>query len=221
MKLGVIVALPQELGPIVRSLKPHTLKVEGLRCYVSDPYIFAAAGVGARPATAAALLVADTFKPDALISAGFCGAITGNLKPGDLILGGTTGHPASPDLLRAAKTAAPGARFDEIAMVPKVVVDAAEKKTLAEKTGAIAIDMESAAVGVAARNRGLKFLCVKVVIDTPTEPLASTYAGCWTVLWQVVRKPGTLLAMYDDSLRVKLAAEQLRVVFAELAKHLS
>ena len=216
MKLGVVAALSNELAPTLRALNPSSRSVERLRCHEAPPFIFAASGVGARPAATAALLMADAFKPDALLSVGYCGALTDDLRTADLILGGTVGHPASASLLEFARAAAPDAKLAEIAMVPKVLIDAEEKKSLAKKTGAVAVDMESAAVAKAARERGLEFLCVKVVIDTPADPLASSYAGCWTVFKDILLHPGTTLQMSYDSKRVKLAAERLRDFFIAL-----
>jgi hypothetical protein len=74
--------------------------------------------------------------------------------------------------------------------------------------------MEADAVGVAAQARGLGFLAVKAVIDTPAAPLASTYSGCWTVLGDLLK--GSVMGMIYDSKRVKLASERLREFFLAL-----
>jgi len=214
MKLGVIAALSQELQPTFGSIPATPRVVDGIRFHESASLIFVAAGVGSRPAAAAALLLADTFKPDALISVGFCGALTDDLGTADLVLGGTTNHPAEPSLLALAQSSTIHPRIGTILTVPKVVVDAAEKKELARKTGALAIDMEAEAVALAAKARGLGFLAVKVVIDTPSAPLASTYSGCWTVVQDLLK--GSVMGMIYDSKRVKLAAERLRDFFIAL-----
>lgn len=216
MKLGVIAALSQELQPTFGSIPMTPHFVDRARFQVSPSLIFIAAGIGSRPAAAAALLLADTFKPDALISVGFCGALTDELGTADMILGGTPNHPAEPSLLALAQSAAIKPRLGTILTVPKVIVDAAEKKELARKTGALAIDMEADAVAVAAKARGLGFLAVKVVIDTPSAPLASTYSGCWTVVKDLLK--GSVMGMIYDSKRVKLAAERLRDFFVALDK---
>jgi len=95
-------------------------------------------------------------------------------------------------------------------------VNAEDKKTLGEESGALIVDMEAEAVGLAARSRDVGFLSVKVVIDTPAEPLASTYAGCWTVLRDVLIRPGTITQMIYDSKRVKIAADRLKDFFVAL-----
>ena len=219
MKLGVVAALSHELTPTFGALSTRPHAVEGLRFHDSDRLAFVASGVGSRPAAAAALLMADHFKVGGLLSVGFCGALTDELDAGDVVLGGTTAHPAEPKLLELARTCVRKPRLGSVLTVPKVVVDAAEKKTLAASSGALVIDMEADAVAVAAKARSLGFLAVKVVIDTPSAPLASTYSGCWTVAKDLLQ--GSLFAMIHDSKRVKLAAERLKDFFVAMEKSLA
>ncbi|HLY10249.1 MAG TPA: hypothetical protein VKW04_13160 [Planctomycetota bacterium] len=215
MKLGVIAALRQELAPTFGSIPTTPRLVDGLRFHEAPSLVFVASGVGARLAAAAALLTADTFRPDALLSVGFCGALTDELETADLVLGGTPSHPAEPGLLARARSAARQPRLGTVLTVPQVVVLAARKTELAARTGALVIDMEADAVALAAKARGLGFLAVKVVIDTPAAPLASTYSGCWTVAKDLLR--GSLVGMIHDSRRVKLAAERLKDFFVALS----
>ncbi len=181
MKLGVIAALSQELGPTLRAIPTSSRTFDHLKVHEAPSLVFAAGGVGTRPAAAASLIVADQCKPDALLSIGFCGALTDDLETADLVLGGTANHPATESLLTLAQGAAPKARVGTVVTVDKVVLFAEEKRALAKKTGALVVDMEADAVALAAKARGLGFLAVKVVIDTPAAPLSSTYTGCWTV----------------------------------------
>lgn len=214
MRLGVIAALGQELKPTLAVLPTTPRAVEHLRCHESPSLVFAVAGVGQRHAAAAALLVADTFKPAALISVGFCGALTDDLETADFVVGGTSKHGATSSVLDLVQAAAPKARRGSVVTVDKVILGADQKKTLAKESGAIVVDMEADAVAVAAKARGLGFAAVKVVIDTPGAPLSSTYAGCWTVFKDLLR--GSLMGMVHDSKRVKLAAERLRDFFVAL-----
>jgi adenosylhomocysteine nucleosidase len=216
MKLGVIAALLHELGPTLKALPSVERRVEHLTCRESPPFVFTVGGIGDRRAAAAALLVADAFKPDAILSIGFCGALRDDFETADMVLGGTTDHPPSAELLDLARSAAPKARTGTVLTVPKVILGADEKKAAATRTGAAVVDMEAQAVAKAARARGVGFLCVKVVIDTPAEPLASSYTGCWTVLKEIVFRPGTITQMMYDSRRCKLAADRLKDFFVAL-----
>ena len=216
MKLGVVAALKTELGPTFQALAPTTRRVEHLACMESGPYVFAAGGIGARSAATATLLVADTFKPQAVLSVGFCGALRDDFDAGEIVVGGTTTHPADAALLDLARAAVPKARDGTVLTVPKVLIQAEDKKAAASRTGAAVVDMEADAVAVAARSRNVGFLSVKVVIDTPAEPLASTYSGCWRVLLDVLSNPMTIGQMIYDSGRVKIAAERLKDFFVAL-----
>lgn len=220
MRLGVIAALPHELGPTLKTLPGTVRPVEHLKCHESPPFVFTVGGIGDRRAAAAALLVIDTFKPDAVLSVGFCGALRDDFETADLILGGTTTLPASEQVLDLARAAAPKARTGTVVTVPKVILGAEDKKATATRTGAAVVDMEAEAVAKAARARGVAFLSVKVVIDTPAEPLASSYTGCWTVLKEILFRPGTITQMMYDSRRCKLAAERLKDFFVALKEKL-
>ncbi len=216
MKLGVVAALSQELAPTLKSIPTTPRVVDHLTIHDSPSLVFAAGGVGKRPAAAAALLVADHCKPDALVSVGFCGALTDDLETADLVIGGTTNHGATASLLDLALSAAGKVHRGTVHTVDKVVLIAADKLELAKKTGALVVDMEADAVAIAAKARGLAFLAVKVVLDTPAQPLASSYAGCWPVLKDIVLSPGSIMGMVYDAKRVKLAAERLRDFFVAL-----
>lgn len=213
MKLAVVAALRTELVPTLAALAASPDPSSHPKTFSSPPFRFAVAGIGAEKAAAAALALLRDGPSDGLISVGFCGAITGDLELADIVLGGTTRYDASPELLDLARAAWPQAKSGRIATVTRVINDPAERKSIAQKTGAIAVEMEADAVGRAAKEKGLGFLCVKVVIDTPAEPLASTYAGCWRVLLDVVMRPGTIGQMIYDSTRVKIAAGRLRDFF--------
>jgi adenosylhomocysteine nucleosidase len=216
MKLGVIAALKTELHPTLAAFSHASRRVEHLRFHETPSLAFVAGGIGAKAAAAASLVMVDHFKPDALVSTGFCGAITDDLAVGDLLIGRTTKSRCDEALLELARTAAPQSRQGSLRTVEKVILKAEDKKKLKEETGAVAVDMEAEAVALAARSRGVKFLSVKVVIDTPSEPLASSYAGCGRVLLDLLSNPMTIGQMIYDSKRVKLAADRLKDFFLAL-----
>ena len=83
-----------------------------------------------------------------MISTGFCGALDPALRVGDIVDG-----------------------MKSIASVDRVVVSAAEKRALREKSGAAAVEMEAAAVARKAVEWGVPFRCLRVVSDTAAEDL--------------------------------------------------
>lgn len=203
--MGVVAALRTELKPTLEALPRPA------------PLAFIISGVGSRRAEAASHSLAPDV--DGLLSVGFCGALTDDFAPGDLLLGGTTGHEASPDLLDLARTCG-SHRSASVAMVDHVIVDSREKEEIAKRTGAAAVDMESAAVGAVARERRLKFLCVKVVLDTPSKPLACSYSSGGRVALQILRRPWIIPRMWADGRRAREGAGRLRDFFVAFRKEI-
>lgn len=103
--------------------------------------------------------------PGLLVSTGLCGSLQEDVRPGDLVMdvhGGPLGlalaaHPAAK---RAGVTLHMGAMADA-----DHVLTPAEKRALAAKVRAAAVDMESAAVRAWAERRGSAFLAVRAVLD--------------------------------------------------------
>jgi adenosylhomocysteine nucleosidase len=84
-----------------------------------------------------------------IISTGFCGALDPELRIGDIVIG----------------------RPGTILSVDRVAATAAEKAGLRAKTGAAAIEMESAAVSRKAAEWGVPFHCIRSVSDIASESL--------------------------------------------------
>ncbi len=82
---------------------------------------------------------------DGIISTGFCGALDPALHVGDVVR--------------------------EVLTVDRVAVTSAEKRELREKTGAGAVDMESAAIARKAAEWGVSFRVIRAVSDTAGENL--------------------------------------------------
>ena len=109
------------------------------------------------------------FCPDAIVSTGFCGALDESLSVGDVVaatsvIGGERECPACPI----------GSRTGVIVSVDHVAQTAAEKRKLRE-SGALAVEMEAAAVGLAAASLGLPFYCVRAVTDLAGESMTNDF----------------------------------------------
>ncbi|MGA3189435.1 MAG: hypothetical protein ABSF22_20210 [Bryobacteraceae bacterium] len=93
-----------------------------------------------------------------IINTGFCGALDPALRVGDVVVWGDV--PCASGFVKG-----------EISSSDRVVVTAAEKHALREKTGAIAAEMEAGAVKKTADRWGVPFYCVRAVSDTANEDM--------------------------------------------------
>ena len=132
-------------------------------------------------------------RPALVVAAGFCGALDPALKVGDVV--------TSPHILT----------------VDHLVADPAEKRRLAELHGALAVDMESAAVAEVCAECGVPFLAVRAVsdtVDTALSPelvrlLSGANVSWWRAVRAVVRKPSLLGEFRRLARDTKIAARNL------------
>jgi 4-hydroxy-3-methylbut-2-enyl diphosphate reductase len=132
--------------------------------------------------------------------AGFGGALTDDLGPGDVVVatevraGNTVrGCPSAPLLAAALRSAGLTVHVGPIRSADHVV-HGAERAELA-KTGALAVDMESAFLAEAAGDGPLAV--VRVIVDTPSKPLLgpATITGGFTA-YRALAKVGPVLSAW-------------------------
>ena len=169
----VLVALEQELRAVGRALDgaPRAGTVRGR--LGGNEVITLASGMGNGPGPAL-----DEWQPRLVVSCGFCGGLDPGLMAGDLVLA-TALRAASGDLLTAPEPArlAAAAMLDglryrqgELVQATSVATTVDEKRALA-RSGALAVDMESYAVGLAAAEAGIPWLALRAVLDPADSPL--------------------------------------------------
>jgi len=95
-----------------------------------------------------------------IISTGLCGALDTTLRVGDIVVSGDAVIYSSAKYVRG-----------EIHTADRVIVTARDKRQLRNQTGAVAVDMESAAVEQTAAEWKLPFLCIRAVSDTAGDTL--------------------------------------------------
>lgn len=117
-------------------------------------------------------VVRGRYELDAVISIGYCGALDAALGPNDVVVGAAVNGVAA-RCPGAARRHASGA----VLSADRVVVSAEEKQKL-QGTGAIAVEMEAAALATRAQEWGVPFYCVRVVTDTAAESLPLDFNTC-------------------------------------------
>ncbi len=146
----------------------------------------------------------ETLQPDVIVVAGVAGGLDPSLRSGDVIVASEVRDEHGRILLRAAAPLAAELRrlglrvhTGPIASSDQIVHGAAREK-LAE-TGALAVDMESAAIVRALHEQGMPIAVVRVIVDTVHSPLhrLSTVAAGAKAL-RVLRQAGPAFRRWAD-----------------------
>lgn len=190
MKIGIIAAMPEEAGAIVRCASSLVKEIIGNRtCYRflhgKHAVLVMQAGMGFDNAARSAETIIDSFAPDLLLSAGFCGGIAPELQVGDtvvasgfVIASGATVQQVPIEL--PAFTRKPvkeltdhGKRAFESLFVstPTVMNKAAIAKLLPDQASFPVVEMESAAIALIAVENKIPFLAIRTVSDPRNEEL--------------------------------------------------
>lgn len=147
----------------------------------SNEVLLVANGAGPQRAAAATDAGIEAFDAAAIVSTGFCGALSPELGIADLVSATSVetqvgrGHalPTWPNALRA-QAIGPRHFAGAIRSVPYVARTAEEKRKLAAN-GAIAVEMEAAGVAARAESHGLPLYCIRAVTDLSGEDLANDF----------------------------------------------
>lgn len=226
MTIGLIAALPAE----IRCLTPLPVALN-TPFQVNKHLVVIVCGTGAKNAARAAqyLLYQDI---QGLISWGIAGALSAELKSGDLVL---------PDVIQAAsgkryradslwlkqlqealKTASLKTYTGLLVETDTVLGSGTEKSGLgARVTGAIATDMESAAIMRTAQINGIPGIAIRSIVDQlndqlPAEILRHTdqfgTPRVLNIVREIVRKPQLLATLIRLSGAMRAATRTLRSV---------
>lgn len=204
--IGVVVAMATEAGCMAgRRCRA------GERLWLRGQILVQVAGIGAQRARRAGEdLLADG--AGALLSFGVAAGIAPGLASGTLLLPdeviATDGRRLATDAVWRRRWSAPAAvlmpRHEPLAEASAVLTDSGAKRALAARTGAVAADMESAAVLSVAAAAGVPALVVRCVLDPlmrtlPSVALAAVRADGSTapmaLAMAIARHPRDLLAL--------------------------
>jgi len=103
--------------------------------------------------------------PGIILSCGIAGALDPSLRPGDVVIDGNV------LLVERLGQALPHAHRGGVLGNGAITATAAEKRILHERTGAIAVDMESHVAARVAVRKGLPFAALRVISDCADDDL--------------------------------------------------
>ncbi len=180
-------AFAREIAPFKRRLHNRTpLALDGLDGFRAEvggkEFAVVGHGIGHRRATEVARHSFDLMPgAELVIGTGVVGALSSGLKPGDLVLADriltlhgdgqiaerviAVGDSHMRAVGRSLASAGIAYSTGPILTSHRVLATGAEKRRAKESTGAIAVDMETAALASEAAARGLPFVAIRAVLD--------------------------------------------------------
>jgi adenosylhomocysteine nucleosidase len=184
----IFYAFSREVSALKRRLRNSTpLNLKGLSGFrirtERGEVAFVATGIGMRRARAIARQALSAL-PDTelVIGTGIVGALSGGLRPGDIVIAdramkarADSSHPEhvvsiDPATLEHCERALHAAGLESstgaILTSLRVIPNAAAKRAAKQHSGAIAVDMESAAIAIESAARGIPFAIVRTVVDS-------------------------------------------------------
>ncbi len=166
-RIGIIAALPAE----AKCLYSKKLKA-GLPIEIQQGVFLCLSGIGHESALFAAKKL-TALKVDALISWGVAGAIDKSVNSGDVILASSIINETNRYSISEAWLNRVSKHLQSLSMVSigsiasskEICASTADKHYLLQKTGALAVDMESNAIAEIATVNNLDFLVIRAISD--------------------------------------------------------
>jgi len=188
MHVGIVIALPNEWGYFKRAFHlHHEHNLNGRRHYTGRfgrlPVSVVIGGVGKQNAKEAVQLLCNAHEISVLSSIGYAGALSPELKRGDIVLSSYSRNNVSPEPLEIDHIMAEKLRgvADEshehhvyvspLYTADKIIARHEEKRQLFEKSGAQIVDMESLSIYSEARERKIPFVGIHAITDTAEEDI--------------------------------------------------
>jgi nucleoside phosphorylase len=176
-------------------------------------------GIGRQNAEKSLREFLATHSPKLVLTCGFAGGLNPDLKVGEVIF--EIPQPSTFNLQLSTCGATPAKIF----CADRIATTVAEKKKLRAETGADAVEMESAAIHVVCRERGIPCATIRVISDTANEDLPLDFNALskpdknldfGKLFLAVAKSPGKIPALMRLQKKTKFAAEQLAEVLAKI-----
>jgi len=154
--------------------------------------------------------------PGIIVSCGIAGALAPTLRPGDVVIDGDA--VVAERLAEAVSYAHRG----RIVGNDAIIATAGEKRLLSERTGALAVDMESHVAARVALRKGLPFAALRVISDRAEDDLPPAALvgmrpdggmALGAVLASLARDPRQLQALARTGSQAGLAFRSLETAF--------
>ncbi|MHB1033759.1 MAG: phosphorylase family protein [Pirellulales bacterium] len=240
-EVGIVFALSIESGGLVDRLEsPVSIQGSGFLAREGKlqgrQVVVVESGPGCPAAARATEALVAGHRPAWVVSAGFAGGLTADLRRGDILLADgvvhTAGQRLSIDLKvdPASLAQSPGLHVGRLLTTDRIIRHPEEKRSLGQAHEALAVDMETWAVAEICRREKVRFLAVRVINDavddelprdvdrllaqkTPARRLGAAAAV-------VLRRPSSLKDMYSLRENAILASERLAKFLESMMREL-
>jgi adenosylhomocysteine nucleosidase len=225
----VVTAVKAETRAVLAALtRPTRIAFSGIRAWGGQAggrsVTLIQAGIG--PVRARAALLAVTIPHRLVISIGFAGALVMDASPGDIVLpdtvvwedgAGLRRYTVPAGVWRTAKSGLPAdlairTLQGPLLSSPVVVATPAAKRAAALRCGAVAVEMETAALVAIASERGVDVLVLRAILDTvdiSLEGLPPDLDSSWVACARLVARPGAWPGVLNLTRRIPHVARAL------------
>ena len=166
-----------------------------------------------------------TYGPDLVLTCGFAGGLNRDLKLGEIVFELSESQLPTPNSQLRTQLFAAGAKPAKFFCADRIAITVAEKKKLRAETGADAAEMESEAIHVVCRERGIPCATVRVISDAASEDLPLDFnqlskpdmsLDYGKLAWAIAGSPGKIGALLKLQKQTRFAAERLAEVLSKI-----
>jgi adenosylhomocysteine nucleosidase len=223
--VGCVFALGIEAGGLVDRLA-GVVRTEGSGFVAREGglegrrIVLVESGAGRDAAAKATEALIQGHHPRWIISAGFAGGLDERVRQGDMLVADAIVDAENRELAIDFKMASqPNMHVGRLLTVDRVIRDPAEKRELAKRHAALAVDMESIGVADVCSREKVRFLSVRVIIDAVDRELPrdidlmvrkkSTAGRLGAAAGAIFRRPASVKDMWQLKEDALVASDRL------------
>jgi len=226
--IAVTFALPAESSAFVRLLEHRQGKGFVTNGSIGGKKIVVLhTGVGAQKCEERLAEFLRGNKPHVIVSSGFCGGTSDELKPCDLVLADNF---SNKELTKRARKILDEVVTGKIFSADRMIDLAADRYAIGREQGAIAIDMETATIARLCADFAVPMLALRAISDSPAAPFPAPPEVLFDIETQrpkltslfghVARNPRAVAQLADFSKRITLVKTKLADALCTLLREL-
>jgi adenosylhomocysteine nucleosidase len=189
------------------------------------PAVVMETGIGTDRAAAATRWLLDHHVARPVVACGFAGALSPSLKVGDVLVASEVVETIDDIHWRTSVPVELGdLPVGRLLTAPRLVATPADKRSLAGQTGAVMVDMESAAIAEVCQERRVPCAVVRAISDAADAALSPRLVALvsrgrvapWQVVAAVARSPRLAVELWRLARDTRIAARALAATIHEL-----